>query len=593
MNNWNYVDVATSSNLNLYEGGLLWANPSRNGEKYTTNSDTLYVVIEEQYNHSVTELTDWRVTTGGYGDIEEDMGTDHAGYMTAAQVLKDDEGKAQLVYIWKFNPEYRYRDITVTVNGEDYNIDYAPIWYENNDVNVSATIEAFEAEAAQTTVTDYRYTYTYTVDGKTITPENNAVFVNAAGEYIAIITDSYEDVLIEIVTDVVAEGDVYDINGAITVTYDGDKPAVEQAIKQIMDTYLPGKGLHSIEVTRLWENLYRFTGVNVNGQYQTYTWNAVADFVPGVDVTVNEKPVTVAEDADLAEAFAVAKDENGIEGHVVLNGTTMVGYVANDGTGNTSATVVDGGVYTDRNIRLTVGGTDYYGLADTTVDPAAVTGMSLDAKWVRVGTEYVDKDLLTYDQLDLDDNYTATAPTTSYWKITVDKKAPQYKQNGESVDFTGAESNYALRDSDKLIISTSGVTATADEEYTTGYHRLDGSAEAQSNLNKFPTATIKWYDANGELPKGASGDSFALNGDYYAVVTIGDGFTAGNADTLKIAGTNRIVISDSLAGVVSVNGGDAAQVDFTKTAVIEDGTITFYGKVNNADVIVTLTATHQ
>ena len=135
------------------------------------------------------------------------------------------------------------------------------------------------------------------------------------------------------------------------------------------------------------------------------------------------------------------------------------------------------------------------------------------------------------------------------------------------------------------------MTATDDEKYTTGYHRLDGSAEAQSNLNKFPTATIKWYDANGELPKGASGDSFALNGDYYAVVTIGDGFTAGNADTLKIAGTNRIVISDSLAGVVSVNGGDAAQVDFTKTAVIEDGTITFYGEVNNADVTVTLTAT--
>ena len=137
------------------------------------------------------------------------------------------------------------------------------------------------------------------------------------------------------------------------------------------------------------------------------------------------------------------------------------------------------------------------------------------------------------------------------------------------------------------------MTATADEEYTTGYHRLDGSAEAQTTLDTFPTATIKWYDAEGtELPKGASGDSFAKDGGYYAVVTIGDGFTAGDADTLKIAGTNRIEISDSLADVVSVDGSDTTQVKFSKTAVIEDGTITFYGEVDDADVTVTLAATH-
>ena len=137
------------------------------------------------------------------------------------------------------------------------------------------------------------------------------------------------------------------------------------------------------------------------------------------------------------------------------------------------------------------------------------------------------------------------------------------------------------------------MTATADEEYTTGYHRLDGSAEAQNALNKFPTATIKWYDANGELPKGASGDSFALKGNYYAVVTIGDGFNAGKDDSLSIAGTTDIQISDNLKVVVTVDGSDSTKVKFTESAVIEDGTITFYGKVNNADVNVTLTATHQ
>ena len=140
------------------------------------------------------------------------------------------------------------------------------------------------------------------MDGKTSAAADIAV---NAGEYIAEIASTHEDVLIEIVTDVVAEGDVYDINGAITVTYEGDKPAVEQAIKRIVKEYLPGKGLHDIEMVNVWNNVYYFEGTDIYGNVHSYTWNSVRDFVPGVDVTVNDVTKTVAYDASLTEAAQV------------------------------------------------------------------------------------------------------------------------------------------------------------------------------------------------------------------------------------------------------------------------------------------------
>ena len=597
---WYSVERATSSALWVYETGTENAS-----DKYTTNGDTLYVMIEDEYNRAGTELTGYDVSVGDFDEIIEDtnwFAADEDGYATMVQVVKETDGEAQLVYIWKFMPSFYTRDVEIYLNDELVDTHDA-VPFTQTQINVTDVINAFE-EADQTVTA---YEYTSFVDGVKV-----GEFESGEDPYIINIGYGTADVRIDISTAVHAEGNVYALptgmrnHYEVTVTYpetnapDRGQPSVDQAIEAIKaymaNDWLNDVVLHDIKmVGNPWNNVYYFEGKDIYDNVHSYTWNSVRDFVPGVKVTVNGDDITVAEDADLAEAFAVAEDT--IEGHVVLNGVGMVGYVANDGTGNTSATVVDGGVYTDRNIRLTVGGTDYYGLAETKLADdgitAAVLGLTGSTVMVNgVPTAIAD---LTYGDLDLGGTYTATAPTISYWKITVDKKAPQYKQNGESVDFTGAKSGFALRDTgnadDLIIVSTRGVTATADAEYTTGYHRLDGSAEAQTALNAFPTATIKWYDANGELPKGASGDSFALNGDYYAVVTIGDGFTAGNVDTLKIAGTNRIVISDSLAGVVSVNGGDAAQVDFTKTAVIEDGTITFYGEVNNADVTVTLTAT--
>lgn len=448
----------------------------------TPPTATLYVVIEEQYNRSVTELTDWRVTTGGYGDIEEDMNTDHAGYMTAAQVLKDDEGKAQLVYIWKFNPEYRYRDITVTVNGTEYAIDPATYWWSYNYVDVSDAINAFEEKQAETTVTDYSYTYTYTVDGKT----SNAADVTVnAGEYIAEIASTHEDVLIEIVTDVVAEGDVYDINGAITVTYEGDKPAVEQAIKEIMENYLPGKGLHDIKMVNVWNNVYYFEGTDIYGNVHSYTWNSVRDFVPGVDVTVNDVTKTVAYDASLTEAFTVAGDT--IEGYV-LNGETPI-------TGDADDTLIAAPyTYTDRNIKAG----NFYGQADEEV-PAAMLNNTNDESQVEIDGKYVPVDGLKFGALEkIGDNWNAKVPDSFAWLIVVDGEN-RYLAHGDTFevsDYVTPKSDYVLvESSDTIFNATNTFTATDDETYTTGYLYVNITGTDIANIDG---AVVAWTNQDGE-----------------------------------------------------------------------------------------------
>ena len=99
VNDWNYVDVATSSALNLYDG----KTTAVNGEKYTTNSDTIYVMIEETWARTGDWWLGWELTynvdPAGYRDILEDGARDDDGYYTLAQVVKADGKTAELVYI--------------------------------------------------------------------------------------------------------------------------------------------------------------------------------------------------------------------------------------------------------------------------------------------------------------------------------------------------------------------------------------------------------------------------------------------------------------------------------------------------------------
>ena len=139
---WNEVESVTNS--------ALWVeNQNQNGEdKYVTNGDTIYVMIEEQYDANrdgwFTDLErTFDVSEVTYRDIQEDLARED-NYITLAQVVKTDDGIAELVYIWRFVP----LTVNVTDNlGNEYPPEYVRAWW--NDVNDPVTI-GYEAPANYT-----------------------------------------------------------------------------------------------------------------------------------------------------------------------------------------------------------------------------------------------------------------------------------------------------------------------------------------------------------------------------------------------------------------------------------------------------------
>ena len=120
--NWDPAAVATGSSLDVMDGdfwGWFYID-SWHWARYTTR-DTTYVVVEEEYNNNHTRLTDWDVSVGDDSDIIEwvngNWTEDDDGYMTLVSVVKSDDNDAQLVYIWKFDPEYH--EALCTVDGDE------------------------------------------------------------------------------------------------------------------------------------------------------------------------------------------------------------------------------------------------------------------------------------------------------------------------------------------------------------------------------------------------------------------------------------------------------------------------------------------
>ena len=139
--NWDPAAVATGSALDVMDGNFwLWWVDNWNWARYTTR-DTTYVVVEEEYNNNHTRLTGWDVSVGDDSDIIEWVNgkwtEDDDGYMTLVSVVKSDDNDAQLVYIWKFDPDYRTRDITVTLDGDV--IDTQNVWWSDTSISGSDT----------------------------------------------------------------------------------------------------------------------------------------------------------------------------------------------------------------------------------------------------------------------------------------------------------------------------------------------------------------------------------------------------------------------------------------------------------------------
>ena len=152
--------AVSSSALDVAEW---WLENNWNENKYTTDSDTIYVVVEEEYNRNLTEMTGYDVSEGTYRDIvewtDENYNTDRDGYTTLVNVVKEEDQNANLVYIWKFLPEYYQREVTVELNGVE--IDSQNLWWWSDSIHVTDVNAIAALNGAQANGSHLSYTVTY------------------------------------------------------------------------------------------------------------------------------------------------------------------------------------------------------------------------------------------------------------------------------------------------------------------------------------------------------------------------------------------------------------------------------------------------
>ena len=79
--------------------------------------------------------------------------------------MKADDGNADLVYIWKFAPEYHIREVTINVNGEAYGTSYLPCWMWWSGVRVGSALSDFEQAMMDAGFNPAKNQYTYTIAG--------------------------------------------------------------------------------------------------------------------------------------------------------------------------------------------------------------------------------------------------------------------------------------------------------------------------------------------------------------------------------------------------------------------------------------------
>ena len=580
-----YTQVVEVANLNENLGGITgyastvdfqagnaFGLNDANRTKFTTNGDTTYVLVERNpsdvkaYKNALANKTaytgsfDWTVNPGRLSDMKAELNYGNSNiYVTVAKATNDKV--AELVYIYHIAHNYTGDQFDVQVNGSHIDVKF-------DNVNLGQSVKSYnKGDDAVVTVAPQAG---WQITNVTIAEGTAAVTNNGNGTYTVKVNDIDADVTIN-VDAITAQGNVYIIGDDITVTYQGEKPTVEEAIMAIEAKLA---GLYTNERSITWSNVdndYTFTVVTERGVSIEYSWDAHNDFIAGVNVEINGANVIVAKDADLTEAFAVANDA--IEGYIVKDETTAVAA---------DAAVVADASYTDKNIKAG----SFYGQADEKVDSAMLTG--LVGSQIKVGNEYIARNELTYGDLEKDGGaYDAKVPTQAAWLIMVDGKA-QYVADGAAVNFTDAKSNFVLvKSTDKIIGTSSNPTATKDETYTTGYQLVTITA---TDIDNIDGAKVEWTNENGEaLKKSDGGRQFILGGEkLVATVTLHSGLNAVSGDYIEIADAEVEIDGISATSYTEADG----KVTFKEANINEGATLTFTTAPVTATLNVTLTINH-
>ena len=81
-------------------------------------------------------------------------------------VVKDDDGEAQLVYVYNFDPDYHYRTITINVNGVEY--DRVTAFCQNDELGLNGAITEFEDDMEAAGFVTDKNEYSYSVEDTTV-----------------------------------------------------------------------------------------------------------------------------------------------------------------------------------------------------------------------------------------------------------------------------------------------------------------------------------------------------------------------------------------------------------------------------------------
>ena len=189
--NWDPAATVTSSALDVMDW---WMTNNWNTAKYTTDNDTIYVMVEDQYNNAMTKVTGYDVSVAGYEDIMEWTdgkwwnGVDEEGYTTFVSVVKDDDQAADLVYIWRFSYDYYFRHVTVNLDGTE--ISAGNIWFTDNEISGNSV--------AIGKLDDQGYEFTSNIGNVTVDGDNWEItnIPNGREDLTINITSSHEDILV-------------------------------------------------------------------------------------------------------------------------------------------------------------------------------------------------------------------------------------------------------------------------------------------------------------------------------------------------------------------------------------------------------------
>ena len=177
-------------------------NTNNNEFKYTTNDDTVFVLVEREPesvkdyenardNHvAYTGDFKWSVSTGRIGDLKDSRLEDYV--ITYATVAKADKQTAELVYIYQITPDYVGLQYNVTVKGD--NVVTTGTGSYDKGSNVTVTIKAAQ--------------------GYEITGVTGASYTEADGVYTVVINNISSNVEINVTTQPIAETYTLTLKGA-------------------------------------------------------------------------------------------------------------------------------------------------------------------------------------------------------------------------------------------------------------------------------------------------------------------------------------------------------------------------------------------